>query len=306
MAVVDALGLDRPVVIGCSIGGRVVLHLALEHAQTLPRADRPGIRAPTPTPTTISAGCTAPTCTAEKCAAAWSPGLIAPTAPEADRWETIWHYMQGGPGVFKGDLHYYTSDGDVRDRVAEIDTRACPLYFLTGEYDYSCTPADTRDLAAASRARTSPSWKGSATSPSARTRRASSATCGPCSSASWHEDAQSLIAHAARRSRLGSSVGRRLLLGESDVVARRRDRLAAPRAVEARQAQGAEGNRQALHAFAVVMRCRLPELHLLPDEVLRRLALAGRAGISSHALARRVMKPMTSRFHRPAPLSTGS
>ena len=24
-------------------------------------------------------------------------GLIAPTAPEADRWETIWHYMQGGP-----------------------------------------------------------------------------------------------------------------------------------------------------------------------------------------------------------------
>ena len=36
-------------------------------------------------------------------------GLIAPTAPEADRWETIWHYMQGGPGVFKGDL-------DVRSR----------------------------------------------------------------------------------------------------------------------------------------------------------------------------------------------
>jgi pimeloyl-ACP methyl ester carboxylesterase len=56
--------------------------------------------------------------------------------------------MQGGPGVFKGDLHYYTSDGDVRARVAEIDTRACPLYLLTGEYDYSCTPADTRDLAA--------------------------------------------------------------------------------------------------------------------------------------------------------------
>ena len=74
-------------------------------------------------------------------------GLIAPTAPEADRWETIWHYMQGGPGVFKGDLHYYTSDGDVRERVAQIDTRACPLFLLTGEYDYSCTPDDTRDLA---------------------------------------------------------------------------------------------------------------------------------------------------------------
>ena len=56
--------------------------------------------------------------------------------------------MQGGPGVFKGDLHFYTADGDVRARVAEIDTGKCPLYLLTGEYDYSCTPADTRDLAA--------------------------------------------------------------------------------------------------------------------------------------------------------------
>src|SRR5690606_10672098 len=30
MAVVDALELERPVVMGCSIGGRIVLHLALE------------------------------------------------------------------------------------------------------------------------------------------------------------------------------------------------------------------------------------------------------------------------------------
>ena len=75
-------------------------------------------------------------------------GLIAPTAPEADRWETIWHYMQGGPGVFKGDLHFYTADGDAGAHVAEIDTAKGPLYLLTGEYDYSCTPADTADLAA--------------------------------------------------------------------------------------------------------------------------------------------------------------
>ena len=24
-----------------------------------------------------------------------------------------------------------------------IDTRTCPLYLLTGEYDFSCTPEDT-------------------------------------------------------------------------------------------------------------------------------------------------------------------
>ena len=35
----------------------------------------------------------------------------------------------------------------MRGRVAEIDTGNCPLYLLTGEYDYSCTPDDTRELA---------------------------------------------------------------------------------------------------------------------------------------------------------------
>ena len=32
MGVIDALRLEKPVVMGCSIGGRIVLHLALEHA----------------------------------------------------------------------------------------------------------------------------------------------------------------------------------------------------------------------------------------------------------------------------------
>ena len=147
MAVIDALGLDKPVVMGCSIGGRIVLHLALEHATRFraliglesgahaePYYDLDWLHR-----SDVHGG--------EMCGAMIS-GLIAPTAPEADRWETIWHYMQGGPGVFKGDLHFYTADGDVRGRVAEIDTGKCPLYLLTGEYDYSATPEITRELAA--------------------------------------------------------------------------------------------------------------------------------------------------------------
>ena len=55
--------------------------------------------------------------------------------------------MQGGPGVFKGDLYFYKIDGDIRDRVAQIDTRRCPLFLLTGEYDYSCTPEETLAVA---------------------------------------------------------------------------------------------------------------------------------------------------------------
>lgn len=137
-----ALSLDRPVVMGCSIGGRIILHLALEHADRFrgliglqsgahvdPYYDLDWLHR-----SDVHGG--------EVCAAIVS-GLVGPNSPEAHRWETLWHYMQGGPGVFKGDLHFYTVDGDIRGRVAKISTEACPLWLLTGEYDYSCTPEDT-------------------------------------------------------------------------------------------------------------------------------------------------------------------
>jgi pimeloyl-ACP methyl ester carboxylesterase len=50
--------------------------------------------------------------------------------------------------VFKGDLYFYRVDGDLRGRIAKIDTKLCPLYLLTGEYDFSCTPEDTKRTAA--------------------------------------------------------------------------------------------------------------------------------------------------------------
>jgi pimeloyl-ACP methyl ester carboxylesterase len=70
--------------------------------------------------------------------------LVSPLSPDEGRWETVWHYMQGGPGIFTGDLYFYQIDGDIRDRVGRIDTSICPLYMLTGEYDYSASPEDTK------------------------------------------------------------------------------------------------------------------------------------------------------------------
>ena len=37
----------------------------------------------------------------------------------------------------------------MRGWVEQIDTKVCPLFLLTGEYDFSCTPEDTRRTAAA-------------------------------------------------------------------------------------------------------------------------------------------------------------
>lgn len=145
VAVCDALSLDQPVVMGCSIGGRIILHLALDYADCFraliglqsgahaePYYDLQWLHRPD-----VHGG--------EVCAGMVS-GLIGPSAPETHRWETLWHYAQGGPGVFRGDLYFYTVDGDMRGKVANIDTSRCPLYLLTGEYDYSCTPDDTREL----------------------------------------------------------------------------------------------------------------------------------------------------------------
>src|SRR5690606_31202096 len=137
------LGLDRPLVIGCSIGGRIVLHLALQHPEKLggviglqsgahvdPYYDLDWVNRPDVHGGMVCAGIVS--------------GLVGPQAPQHDRWETLWHYMQGGPGIFKGDLHFYKQDGDIREAVSRIDTDACPVFLLSGEYDYSATPDDTR------------------------------------------------------------------------------------------------------------------------------------------------------------------
>jgi pimeloyl-ACP methyl ester carboxylesterase len=100
-------------------------------------------------PGTTRLGYTDRTCTAARSARPSSLGWSRRGGPEARRRETLWHYKQGGPGVFKGDLYFYRVDGDLRQQVGSIDTGLCPLFLLTGEYDFSCSPEDTLRTAAA-------------------------------------------------------------------------------------------------------------------------------------------------------------
>jgi pimeloyl-ACP methyl ester carboxylesterase len=142
-----ALELENPVVLGCSIGGRIVLNLAIAHARQF-RALIGLEAADFQTPWYDTTWLHRPDVHGGEVCAGLVSGLLAPQSPEVARWETLWMYMQGGPGVFKGDLHFYRVDGDLRGRVGAIDTRLCPLYLLTGEYDFSCTPEDTQRTAA--------------------------------------------------------------------------------------------------------------------------------------------------------------
>jgi len=141
-----ALELDRPVAMGCSIGGRIVLNLAIEHAAMF-RALIGLESADYQAPWYDTAWLNRPDVHGGEICAALVSGLMAPQSPDATRHETLWMYKQSGPGVFKGDLYFYRVDGDLRAKVGGIDTGACPLYLLTGEYDFSCTPDDTERTA---------------------------------------------------------------------------------------------------------------------------------------------------------------
>lgn len=156
MTIVKALKLDRPVVMGCSIGGRAVLHLALCHGESF----RAAIGLQSATHAESKAGAEMgladlfplhrPDVHGGEASAASVMQLMSSHTPSNEKWETLWYYMQGGPGVFAGDLFYYFADGDLRNGLVDsLDTKKCPLYLLTGEYDLSATPEMTRELAEA-------------------------------------------------------------------------------------------------------------------------------------------------------------
>lgn len=149
----DALGLDRPVFAGSSIGGMLALDLARYHPERFRAviALQGGLRA--------SGGLT-PEGEARMrrlrveerlvdpaLQAARQSGMMSPTAPEAGRQETMLHYAQSAPGVYAGDLYFHAVDHDLRGEADKIDTARCPVHLLTGEFDHTMVPISERAAA---------------------------------------------------------------------------------------------------------------------------------------------------------------
>lgn len=137
MGVVRAAGLRKPVVLGASMSGEICLELALRHPEAFSGivaceasdhiegrrvawADHPQVNQAIFVPE-------------------WIYGLMAPQSPAPCAADIWWQYSQGGHATFARDIDFYSGEWDARDRVHRIDTARCPLFMLTGEYDYSCT-----------------------------------------------------------------------------------------------------------------------------------------------------------------------
>ena len=153
-AVWAALDLARPVVLGCSMGGAIVLRLAAEYQQEL--RGIVGLESSAFAPGRFNDYLHHPAIHGGELVASYTYGLCAPKSPETNARENWWYYSQSGPGVYAGDVHFYSVDWDGREDIRRIDTSRCRVSLLTGEYDYSCT-TEARSKSPGTPARTRPS-----------------------------------------------------------------------------------------------------------------------------------------------------
>ena len=118
LAFCRALELEKPVIMGQSMGGNICLPLALHHENDF-------------TALISLEGCDHspgwwidplhhPHIHGNEVVATSVFGLMAPDSPDEYRWETWWYYAQGGPGIFKGDLYFYSVDSDFLDHCHKI------------------------------------------------------------------------------------------------------------------------------------------------------------------------------------------
>ncbi|WP_322050604.1 alpha/beta fold hydrolase [Paraburkholderia bannensis] len=147
MAVIRGLELVRPVVIGCSMAGSLVLELARLHGAELGGVI--GFSGAAHVQGRFQDWSLTPDINSNQSVPSWTYPLMAPQSPLAARKEVWWMYAQGGPGIYRGDTYFYSSGLDLRGRETEIDTSRCPVYLFTGEYDFACSADETEETIAA-------------------------------------------------------------------------------------------------------------------------------------------------------------
>ncbi|PRZ41887.1 pimeloyl-ACP methyl ester carboxylesterase [Antricoccus suffuscus] len=145
LRVVEELGLRDPIAIGSSMGGEICLELAISGASVFRGVV--ACQASSHIDGRMVRWAGHPQVNESLFNATWVADLMSPSSPERYRDEVWWQYSQGGHGIFRGDIDFYSGDWDARDRVSQIDTAECKVVILNGEYDYSCTAEHSKETA---------------------------------------------------------------------------------------------------------------------------------------------------------------
>lgn len=143
LAFMDEVGLDHPILMGCSMGGAIALYMASRHGERFSGVcalegglGNPGRFVPWTNHLEVDHS---------HFLTSWVGGLIAPSSPSGPRNLTLWGYAQSGPGVYQGDTYFYSND--LPKYAAGLTPATCPLWIFSGEYDYSATTEMSREAA---------------------------------------------------------------------------------------------------------------------------------------------------------------
>ena len=135
----------RPVAMGCSIGGRAVLHLALRHGGAFPRRHRLAVgdarRGRADTGMRDLGVRYRPDIHGQEAAAGTVACLIAPTSPSAEQVGDAVALHAGRPiGSSWATCTLLQRRRPQERRPCRPGRQGCRTYLLTGEYDLSATP----------------------------------------------------------------------------------------------------------------------------------------------------------------------
>jgi pimeloyl-ACP methyl ester carboxylesterase len=135
---------EPAVVMGCSMGAGIALALAAERPDlvravvALEAPLRPrGRRNPFLTHAKVNGGWHS---------AAYVRGLMSPSSPAENRRRAAHIYAQGAPGIYDGDLVFYSDEFDGEVIAKRIDGDKIPVALLIGHYDFSATVSDAHAL----------------------------------------------------------------------------------------------------------------------------------------------------------------
>jgi pimeloyl-ACP methyl ester carboxylesterase len=138
---IKAMGLNKPVYIGCSLSGDAALIMAGLYSDEFRSIISVAscLRGNPKVPPRRGVGTMHMEVDHSLFLSSWVNGLLAPTSSQDLKDDVLWEYSQSAPGNYNGGVNLL-ADAAKTGVVEKFKKSKCPLYVLAGDYDYSAPP----------------------------------------------------------------------------------------------------------------------------------------------------------------------